>query len=134
MFAQGSGASIAILVSGVDPSHESARNARSLGRFAPPWLATSPFVPEAERPDYLSPAFLKKMAPLDPLDWMPKIQAKQIRLDIELFDTVTPRTAREKLQTNVSQGSSVKSYKTIDDFKAAFNDGNNLEWIQRELR
>ncbi len=133
MFAQGSGASIAILVSGVDPRIKVLETLDPWGDW-PTWLATSPFVPEAERPDYLSPAFLKKMAPLDPLDWMPKIQAKQFRLDIELFDTVTPRTAREKLQTNVSQGSSVKSYKTIDDFKAAFNDGNNLEWIQRELR
>ncbi len=133
MFAQGSGASIAILASGVDSRIKVLEALDPWGDW-PTWLATSPFVPEGERADYLSPKFLKTVAPLDPIDWMPRIQARSLRLDLEIFDTITPKIAREKLQTRVPQRGSVELYKTMDDFKEAFADGKNLQWIQRELR
>jgi len=133
VFAQGSGASIAILASGVDPRIKVLEALDPWGDW-PKWLAASPFVPEGERAGYLNPEFLEKVAPLDPIDWMPRIQAKRLRLDIEAFDTVTPKIAREKLQTSVPPRSNVERYKTVEDFKAAFADGKNLEWIQRELR
>jgi len=52
-------------------------------------MATSPFVPEEERADYVKPEFLGKVAALEPLVSLPKIQAKRFRLDHELFDTRT---------------------------------------------
>jgi len=133
MFAQGSGASIAILTSAVDPRIKVLEALDPWGDW-PIWMATSPFVPEDERADYVKPEFLKKAAMLDPVDWLPKIQAKRFRLDNELFDTVTPKTAAEKLRAAVPPGTSVELYQTMDDFKAAFQDGRNLEWIQHELQ
>src|ERR1700677_1957994 len=133
MFAQGSGASIAILTSAVDPRIKVLEAMDPWGDW-PTWLATSPFVPEAERPDYVKPEFLRKISSLDPVDWLPKVQAKTIRLDDELFDTVTPAIAREKLRAVVPAGTNVILYKNMEEFKAAFQDGKNLEWIQRELQ
>ncbi len=132
IFAQGSGASIAILTSAVDPR---IKVLEVLDPWAdwPTWLSTSPFVPEAERPEYVKPEFLKKISPLDPVDWLPKVQAKKIRLDDELFDTVTPAAAREKLRAAAPTGTNVMLYKNMEEFKAAFQDGKNLEWIQHEL-
>jgi cephalosporin-C deacetylase-like acetyl esterase len=132
MFAQGSGASIAILASAVDPRIKVLEALDPWGDWST-WLSTSPFVPQAERPDYVKPEFLKKISPLDPVDWLPKVQAKKIRLDDELFDTVTPTTAREKLRAAVPTGTNVMLYKNMEEFKAAFQDGKNLEWIQHEL-
>ena len=59
MFAQGSGASIAILASAVDPRIKVLEALDPWGDW-PTWMATSPFVPEDERADYVKPEFLKK--------------------------------------------------------------------------
>ncbi len=133
MFTQGSGASIAILASGVDPR---IKVLEALDPWAdwPTWMATSPFVPPDERATYVKPEFLKKVAGLDPLDWLPKIQARKFRLDIELFDTNTPKAIKDKLQAAAPAGSSIKLYKNTDEFKDAFTDGRNLRWIQHELQ
>ncbi len=133
MFAQGSGASIAILTSAVDPRIKVLEALDPWGDW-PTWIATSPFVPQDERPDYVKPEFLKKVAPLEPLEWLPKIQVKKLRLDDELFDTVTPKTVQEKLRAAAPTGASVMLYKNMEEFKEAFEDGKNLQWIQRELK
>jgi hypothetical protein len=133
MFTQGSGASIAILASAVDPRIKVLEALDPWGDW-PTWMATSPMVPEDERAQYVKLDFLKKVAILEPVDWLPKVQAKKFRLDDELFDTNTPKDAKEKLRRAVPAGSSVILYKNMDEFKAAFEDGKNLEWIQGELQ
>ncbi len=133
MFGDGSGASIAILAAAVDPRIKSLDLLDPWGDW-PTWMAASPFVPEDERAQYVKPDFLKKVATLEPVDWLPRIQAKKFRLDIELFDTTTPGPAREKLRAAVPTGSSVMLYKNMDEFKSAFEDGKNLKWIQHELQ
>src|SRR5258708_20859062 len=91
MFGQGSGASIAILASAADPRIKVLDVLDPWGDW-PTWIATSPFVPEEERSDYLKPEFLKKAAPLEPLDWLQKIQAKEFRLQQIIFETETPKS------------------------------------------
>jgi hypothetical protein len=133
MFAQGSGASIAILASAVDPRIKVLEALDPWGVW-PTWMATSPFVPEDERAEYVKPEFLKKAAALDPVNWLPKIQAKKLRLDNQLFETNTPTAVKEKLRAAVPAGTSVVLYKTPGEFKAAFQNGKNLQWIQHELQ
>lgn len=133
MFAQGSGASIAILASAVDPRIKVLEALDPWGDW-PTWIATSPFVPQDEKADYLKPEFLKKVAPLEPLEWLRKIQAKKFRLDNEMFEADTPDTVKEKLRAAAPAGTSVTIYKNMEEFKEAFRDGKNLQWIQRELQ
>jgi cephalosporin-C deacetylase-like acetyl esterase len=132
MFTQGSGASIAILVSGVDPR---IKVLEALDPWADwsTWMRSSPLVPEEERQEYLKPQFLKKVAAMDPVDVLPKIQAKKVRLDDEVFDTATPRAIMDKLRSVAPAGATVRLYKDMSEFKAAFQDGKNLEWIKQEL-
>jgi hypothetical protein len=133
MFAQGSGASIAILASAVDPRIKVLEALDPWGDW-PTWMATSPFVPEEERGDYVKPEFLKKIAPLDPVEWLPKIQAKRARLDRQVFDEVTPKAGADKLRAAAPAGTAVELYPTMKEFKAAFQEGNNLVWIQQALQ
>ncbi len=133
MFATGSGASIAILTSAVDPRIKVLETLDPWGDW-PTWLATSPFVPEDERAQYVTPEFLKKVAPLDPVDWLPKVQATKLRLDDELYGRDTPKPAKERLRASAPTGAQVVTYNTPDEFKAAFSEGKNLEWIQHELQ
>jgi hypothetical protein len=133
MFAQGSGATIAILASAVDPRIKVLEALDPWGDW-PTWIATSPFVPENERAEFVKPEFLKKVAPLDTMEWLPRIQAKTFRLDQELFDTVTPRPVKEQLRAAAPANSSTLLYKNMDEFKAAFEAGKNLQWIEHELQ
>lgn len=132
MFAQGSGASIAILASAVDPRIKVLEALDPWGDW-PAWLATSPIVPEDERQNYLTPAFLKRTSTLDPIVWLPKVHARKFRLDNQLFDTNTPTPVKEKLRAAAPAGTTVMLYKNMGEFKTEFQDGKNLRWIQHQL-
>jgi hypothetical protein len=133
MFGQGSGASIAILASAVDPRIKVLDVLDPWGDW-PAWMATSPFVPEDERAAYVKPEFLRKAAVLEPLDWMPKIQAKEFRFQQTVFETDTPKAVKEKLRSAVPAGTPVVIYNSLQEFKAAFPNSTNLDWIRRELK
>jgi hypothetical protein len=133
MFAQGSGASIAILASSVDPRIQVLEALDPWGDW-PRWMATSAFVPQDERAFYLRSEFLEKVTALDPVPLLPKIQAKQFRLDTERFDSVTPKDIQLKFKEAAPVGATTMNYENQNDFKAAFEGGNNLLWIQHALR
>jgi hypothetical protein len=133
MFGQGSGATIAILASAVDPRIKVLDVLDPWGDW-PAWMATSPFVPEEERAAYVKPEFLKKAAALETLDWMPKIQAKKFRLQQTIFETDTPKPIKEKLRAAVPAGTTVVIYASLPEFKAAFPNSTNLEWMRHELK
>jgi len=135
MFAQLSGASIGILASAVDP------RIKVLDTFDPwcdwpAWMAQSPFVPKEERPDYVKPEFLSKAASLEPLDWLPKIQAKKFRLQQRRFEGETPLASKEKLQAAVPAGATVVMYNTHAEFNSAIgpNGDKALDWIKKAVK
>jgi hypothetical protein len=133
MFAQGSGASIAILASAVDQRIKVLDALDPWGDW-PTWMAISPFVPEDERAEYVKSEFLKKVAALEPIDWMPRIQAKKFRLQDAIFESNTPKAAKEKLRAAVPAGATVVMYKTPEEFNAVVRGKKDLEWIQHELQ
>jgi len=133
MYAQGSGASIAILTSAAD-SRIKVLDATDPWGDWPIWFASSTFPPEDERANYLTPEFLKKAAALDPVDWLPRIQAKNFRLQDATFETTTPKIAKEKLRSAVPAGSTVVIYKIPDDFNAVVRSNTELTWIEQQLR
>ena len=132
MFAQGSGASIAILAAGVDPRIKALDALDPWGDW-PTWMAHSAFVPDDERPAYVKPEFLSKVAPLEPVDWMRKLKAQQFRLEDALFESNTPAAAKEKMRAAVPAGSTIAIYKTPDEFNSMVRNGKELEWIEQAL-
>ena len=133
MYTQGSGASIGILASAVDPRIRVFDALDPWGDW-PDWMASSPFVPEEERPQYIKPDFLKKTATLEPVEWLPKIQAKKFRMQDAIFEQNTPKLAKEKLRRAIPAGSTLLIYKTPDDFNTVVRENKELEWIEQELR
>ena len=133
MFTQGSGASIGILASAVDPRIKVLDALDPWGDW-PTWMAKSPFVPEDERAEYVKPEYLKKAEILEPIDWMPKMQAKVFRLQDAVFEVNTPAAAKEKLRAAVPAGGTVVIYKTVDEFNAVVRGKTELDWIQQQLR
>ncbi len=133
MYSQGSGASIGILAAAVDPRIKVLDALDPWGAW-PIWFASSPFPPEEERANYLTPEFLKKAAMLDPVDWLPKLQAKRFRLQDAIFESTTPKAAKEKLRGAIPVGSTIVIYKTPEDFNAVVRSKSELGWIKQELR
>ncbi|HVO59631.1 MAG TPA: hypothetical protein VMT53_01780 [Terriglobales bacterium] len=132
MYAQGSGASIAILASAVDPRIRALDLTDPWGDW-PTWMAKSTFVPEEERANYVKPEFLKKVAVLEPVEWLPKVQARSIRLQDATFETNTPPSSKEKLRAAVPPRGTVVLYKTPEAFGSVVRDHKELVWIQQEL-
>jgi hypothetical protein len=130
-----SGGSIAILASAADPRIKVLDAVDPWGDW-PTWMATSPFVPKAERPDYVKADFLTKVAPLDPVDWMPKVQAKKFRLQERMFEKETPEVSKEKLKSAAPPAATVEVYKTRQEFVTAIgsNGSKSLDWIKGQLR
>lgn len=133
MYTQGSGASIGILASAVDSRIKVLDAIDPWGAW-PAWFASSTFPPAEERSNYLAPEFLKKAALLDPVDWLPRIQAKSFRLQDATFETTTPKAAKEKLRAAVPARSSVVTYKTPEEFNAVVRSKSELAWIEQALR
>lgn len=132
MFSQGSGASIAILASGVDARIKALDTIDPWGDW-PTWMAHSPFIPEEERAEFVKPAFLERVAGLDPVNWIQKIQAKKFRLQDALFDEKTPPAAKQKLRDAASAKGTVAVYKTIDEFNDVVRKKQDLVWIEDQL-
>jgi hypothetical protein len=136
MFAQDSGASIAILASAVDPRIKVLDTVDPWGDW-PDWLAASPAVPETERATYLKPEFLKKVAPLDPVEWLSKIQAKKFRLQDAIFAPTTPKVAKEKIRGAVTTDpgrATVVIYKTPIETQAVVRGDRAFAWVKHELQ
>jgi hypothetical protein len=133
MFTQGSGASIGILASAADPRIKVLDALDPWGAW-PIWFASSTLPPEDERTNFVTPEFLKKASALDPVDWLPKVQAKRFRLQDATFDPITPKAAKEKLRAAVPAGATVTIYKTPEEFNAVVRSQTELEWIQQELQ
>jgi hypothetical protein len=133
MFAQGSGASIAILASAADPRIKVLDVMDPWGDW-PTWMTSSPFVPVDERPDFVKPEFLKKAAILDPVEWLPKVQAKKFQLEQNAFDKITPANVKEKLRAAVPAAASVVQYNTAGELDAARADSTNVGWIEQKLK
>lgn len=133
MYAQGSGASIAILASAVDPRIKVLDLTDPWGDW-PTWVAQSPLIPEEERPQYNNADFLKKVEPLEPMAWLPKVQAPSIRLQDATFESTTPSAAKQKLRAAVPSRGTVVVYKTSEEFGAVIRSHHELAWIEDRLR
>lgn len=136
MYAQGSGASIAILASAVDPRIRVLDTIDPWGDW-PDWLAGSPLVPEKDRAEYLKPDFLKNVEGLDPVEWLPRVQAKSFRLQDVTIEPNTPANAKKKLRLAVPVAlghATIQLYQTPEEVAALVRQNKSLEWIQHELR
>ena len=133
MFTQGSGSSIGILASGVDPRIKVLDTLDPWGDW-PTWMTNSLFVPEDERADYVKPAFLEKVSSLEPIHWLSKVQAKKFRLQEQMYEPNTPKAAKEKLRSAAPENTTVVIYKTPAEIDKLVSENKELEWIKHELR
>ncbi len=98
MFGQGSGGTIAILAAAADSRIKAVDALDPWGDF-PDWLAKSPTIGEDDphRAEYTQPEFLKRVAPLDPVKWLPDLKTPKVRIQ-QVLDWANPVESQDKVQ------------------------------------
>lgn len=133
MFGAGSGGTIAILAAAADSRIKTIDVLDPWGDW-PVWMASSSIIPENERPNYVKPEFLKKVAGLDPIDWLPKLKMQHIRVQQVLDDDVTPKAAKDRIASAVPATATVVNYEGTAQFFGAASGGRIFEWIKDSCR
>jgi hypothetical protein len=133
MFGMGSGAAIAILAAHVDPRIKTLDLLDPWGDW-PDWLRDSPAVPEAERPKYITPEFLKSVAALDPVAYLPTLKTQSLRVQQTLSDPFTPKIAKERIASALPDPSQLVKYADAGELLKAWNTTGLSGWIKQQLR
>lgn len=132
MFGNGSGAAIAILASVVDARIKVLDLQAPWGDWKT-WLSESKVVPEDERAKYVKPEFLANVSPLDPVTWLPKIQAKSVRIEDIRGNKAMPDHAQEKLEAAAPDFALINQYGNGRAFLATQAPISVLEWVKSQL-
>jgi pimeloyl-ACP methyl ester carboxylesterase len=133
MFGMGSGASIAILAAQADSRIKALDLLDPWGDW-PDWLRESPAVPEEERAKYTTPEFLKSVAALDPIAYLPTLKIMRLRLRQTLTDPVCPKSARERIATSLRDPRYLERYANSAALMNAWQVDGLSGWIKQQLR
>ena len=133
IFGQGSGGAISILAAAADRRIKAIDVMNPWGDW-PDWLAHSQVVPDEERADYTSPAFLEKVNSLDPILYMDRLAGRSFRLQETLFDPAVPEEVRKKMQEALPKNGQLARYadQAIYTVNVSHN-GRMLDWMQDQL-
>jgi hypothetical protein len=133
MFGMGSGATIAILAAHADPRIKTLDLLDPWGDW-PEWLKFSPVVPDDERAKYLTQEFLKSVAAVDPLAYLPSLKTPSFRLQQTLTEPATPNAAREHMAAAVPDTSRLVTYTNAEDLVKAWKTSGLSGWIKQQMR
>jgi hypothetical protein len=133
MFGVGSGGTIAILAAAADPRIKTIDVIDPWGDW-PDWMAKSSLIPEVERPRYVTPEFLKKVAPLDPVKWLPQLTSRHIRLQQVLDDSVTPKVVQQRIRKAAPRMAQRITFHTTRQFSGAESGDRLLQWVKAQVQ
>lgn len=133
MYAVGSGATIALLASGVD------RRLKVLDLVDPwsdwpDWIAKTTRLKDDERLSFLKTSFLKSVTGLDPLLWLPKVQAEVVRITLIGSDGSVPGECREKLAKTAPARMEVRQFSDSAAHYRTISLANPFNWPAEQLR
>jgi hypothetical protein len=133
LFGMGSGATIAILAAHADPRIKTLDLLDPWGDW-PDWLKESPVVPDDERPKYLNVEFLKSVAPLDPVAYLPSLKNRSLRLQQTLSEPETPKVAKERIAAAVPNPSELVRYENAEGLLKAWEVTGLSGWLKQHMR
>lgn len=133
MFGTGSGASIAILASAADSR---IRVLDLLGPWGdwPRWVAGTKVLRDDERANYAKPEFLNKVAPLEPVSWLPKVKATALRIQDVRSNKGMPDDAQLDLEAAAPDFAIINQFGNGQAFLQADSPGNLFQWMKSQLK
>ena len=132
MFGEGSGGSIGILAAAVDPRIKVLDVLNPWGDW-PEWMAKSTRIPENERVDFVKPEFLKKIAGMDPVDWLPRLKTPAVRVQIAELDTITPSTAKKAIAAAAPSSITLVRFENGKQLYEALALGKEFDWVKAQV-
>src|SRR5262249_6101823 len=133
MFGVGSGGSVAILASAVDKRLAAVDLLGPWGDW-PTWLAETKIIPDKERAEFVKKEFVDGVAPLDPVVWLPKSQAKALRLQDVRRNLSIPDSSQEKLEAAAPNFAVVNQYGNGRIFMTMEPGFVALDWLKEQLK
>jgi hypothetical protein len=136
MFGQGSGGTIAILAAAADPRIKVIDLLDPWGDW-PVWLAKSSVVQDdPNKAGYLKPQFLKKVAPLDPVKWLPQLKSTHIRLQQPMDADPVPVVCKNRLKYALPKTKTAElvRYKTTSELFQQQGGGYLFQWIKAQVK
>ena len=134
MFGQSSGATIALLAAAADPRIKAVDALDPWGDW-PDWLAKSPVLKDdPSHTNFTSDLFLAKVAPLDPVKWLPTLTSTSVRLQQIMENMATPDVCKEALRKAAPKQASIIRFEHLNDFSEGAANAKLFDWIKAELK
>jgi hypothetical protein len=133
MFGQGSGGTIAILASAADPRIKALDVLTPWGDW-PAFFSQTRLIAPENRAKFSSPEFLAKVAPLEPLKWLPKVKAKSLRLQDVRKSGPMPTELQEKLEAAAPETAIINQYGDPEAFVPQAAGGALFDWLRVQLQ
>ncbi|MBN2241519.1 MAG: alpha/beta hydrolase [Acidobacteria bacterium] len=131
-FGQGSGGTIAILAAALDPRIRVLDVINPWGDWGN-WMRESGIIPETEREDFLKEDYLSKIAALDPVGWLPKLENKQVRLQLIQSDPVNPGPSLRRIAQSAQPGAVVQFFADTRAHADHLKNSSLFDWIKDKL-
>lgn len=134
MFGQSSGGTIALLSAAADLRIKAVDALDPWGDW-PVWLANSPVLQEdASKTNFTSPEFLKKVAPLDPVKWLPTLKSTKVRIQFVKDTGATPAACKAAMRKAAAKQAEVVEFSHLSELGAEEGGGRLFDWIKNELK
>lgn len=133
MYGQGSGGTIAILASAVDPRIKALDVLTPWGDW-PQFFAQSRFVPQESRAKFLSHAYQDAAAPLEPLKWLSKAKAQSMRIQNVRQSGPMPDASQEQLEAAAPESALINQYGDPAALVPHASGGALFDWLRSQLQ
>jgi hypothetical protein len=133
MYGQGSGGSIAILASAVDPRIKALDVLTPWGDW-PNFFTQTRLIAEDQRAKFSAPEFLAGIACLEPLKWLPKVQAKGLRIQDVRKSGPMPDASQKRFEEAAPQKAVINEYGDPAALVPHASGGALFEWLHLQLQ
>jgi hypothetical protein len=135
VFGVGAGGTIAVMAASVDSRIKAIDLLDPWGDW-PVWMQKSTVIPDEERPAYVKPEFLKKVADFDPVKLLPALKTSHIRLN-QLNDDFasTPEEAKKRLEAVLPATAEHRRFETSMAFYGEVASGGRVfDWLKLQIK
>ena len=135
VFGVGAGGTIAVMAASVDSRIKAIDLLDPWGDW-PVWMQKSGVIPDEERPTYVKPEFLKKVADFDPVKVLPTLKTRHIRLNQldDGFDS-TPEEAKKQMDAVLPATAEHRRFETSVAFYSEVASGGRVfDWLKLQLK
>ncbi len=135
VFGVGAGGTIAVMAASADSRIKAIDLLDPWGDW-PVWMQRSDVIPDEERPAYVKPEFLKRVADFDPVKLLPGLKTPRIRLN-QLNDDFpsTPEDAKKRMEESLPATAEHHRFEGSAAFYSeAASGGRVFDWLKLQLK